>query len=137
MVTWELALEPAVQSVQRSRELVRRALHGLDSDHIETAAVLTDELVTNAVTHGRPPIVLAIHLDRKSVCVAVSDEGPGLPTLHPMVRLADSGRGLLIVDVLSDQWGVDPLPAGKRVWFRMTAGGAETLAARAWALPGP
>lgn len=135
MVTWELALEPAVQSVQRSRELVRRALQGLDSGHIETAAVMTDELVTNAVTHGRPPIVLAIHLDRKSVSVAVSDQGPGLPTLRPMVRRAESGRGLLIVDVLSDQWGVDPLPAGKRVWFRMAAGEADTLAPGTSALP--
>jgi anti-sigma regulatory factor (Ser/Thr protein kinase) len=137
VVTWTVALEPAVQSVQRSRELVRRVLQGLDSGHVETVTVMTDELVTNAITHGRPPIVLGIQRDPGSVSVTVSDEGPGLPTLHPMVRLAESGRGLLIVDVLSDQWGVDPLPAGKRVWFRMTGGGVETLAARAPALPDP
>ena len=137
MVTWELALEPAVHSVQQSRDLVRRALRGLDSDHVETAAVMTDELVTNAVTHGRPPIVLAIHLDRRSVSVVVSDEGPGVPTLRPVVRLAEQGRGLMIVDVLSDEWGVDPLPAGKRVWFKMAAAEADALRPEASALPDP
>jgi anti-sigma regulatory factor (Ser/Thr protein kinase) len=122
MVSWELALEPTVQSAKRGRDLVQRLLCDADPDCVETVVILTDELVANAVTHGRPPIMLVVNLDRSSVNVAVTDAGPGLPILRPVPRIAESGRGLVIVDVLSDQWGVDPLPAGKRVWFRMTAG---------------
>ncbi len=124
MVTWELTLEPASQSVKLGRDLVRRVLTGLDHGHVETAAELTDELVANAVVHGRPPIKLAINRDGHAVNVAVTDSGPGMPVLRPVTYTAENGRGLVIVDVLSDQWGVDQLPGQKRVWFRIEAGGS-------------
>lgn len=129
MVSWELALEPSVQSVKRGRDLVRRALREIDGSCVDTAVVLTDELVANAVLHGLPPIELAIHQDHRWVSVSVSDAGPGLPTLRPARRSAEHGRGLVIVDVLADQWGVEALPTGKRVWFRMKtarAGGSRS-----------
>ena len=31
----------------------------------------------------------------------------------------ESGRGLLLVEVLAERWGVEPLPSGKRVWFEV------------------
>jgi hypothetical protein len=34
----------------------------------------------------------------------------------------ESGRGLLIVDSLASAWGVDTVPGGKRVWFRIEPG---------------
>jgi anti-sigma regulatory factor (Ser/Thr protein kinase) len=80
--------------------------------------------VANAVVHGRPPIKLAINRDGHAVNVAVTDSGPGMPVLRPVTYTAENGRGLVIVDVLSDQWGVDRLPGQKRVWFRIEAGGS-------------
>jgi anti-sigma regulatory factor (Ser/Thr protein kinase) len=121
MMSWELTLEPTAKSVKLSRDLVRRVLDGSDVDCVQTAATLTDELVANAVIHGRPPIRLAIERGAHSVTVAVTDCGPGTPVRRSVTRIAESGRGLTIVDVLSDDWGVDDLPDGKRVWFRMDA----------------
>jgi anti-sigma regulatory factor (Ser/Thr protein kinase) len=128
MVSWELTLEPGARSVKAGRDLVRRVLAGLDRGCVETAALLTDELVANAVVHGRPPFVLAVHRGDHAVDVVVTDAGPGLPHIRPVTHLAESGRGLVIVDVLSDQWGVDELPGGKRVWFRIEAGGTARSA---------
>ena len=56
-------LPPNVGSVRFSREVVRSALAEYDKDTVEAAAILTDELVTNAIMHGRPPIVLDIKED--------------------------------------------------------------------------
>jgi anti-sigma regulatory factor (Ser/Thr protein kinase) len=121
MVSWELSLEPAAQSVKIGRDLVRRVLTGLEPGRVETAAELTDELVSNAVVHGRPPITLAVSRDDHAVNVAVTDSGPGMPVLRSVPHIAENGRGLVIIEVLSDQWGVDRLPGRKRVWFRMAA----------------
>jgi anti-sigma regulatory factor (Ser/Thr protein kinase) len=123
MVSWELTLEPNARSVRLGRDLIHRVLAGADEDRVETAAILTDELVANAVTHGRPPISLAINQDARGVTVQVTDCGPGTPVPRSAAPVAESGRGLVIVDVLSDGWGVDDLPGGKRVWFRIAANG--------------
>ncbi len=119
MVSWELTLEPTARSVKQGRDLVHRVLGDSDDDRVQTTAILTDELVANAVTHGRPPILLAIHRDTRGVTVAVTDTGPGVPVLRAAAPVAESGRGLAIVDALSDDWGIDGLPDGKRVWFRV------------------
>jgi hypothetical protein len=39
-------------------------------------------------------------------------------------ELAEDGRGVLIVDAVTDRWGWDPLPdrPGKTVWFECDAG---------------
>lgn len=122
MVSWELALEPNTRSVQVGRKLVRRLLDGLEEGRVEAAALLTDELVSNAVLHGGPPFTLAVNRENRTVQVAVTDSGPGRPRVGPTRHDAEHGRGLIIVDVLSDQWGVDELPGRKRVWFRMGVG---------------
>jgi anti-sigma regulatory factor (Ser/Thr protein kinase) len=106
-------------SVRFSRDAVRGALARFDEDTVEAAAILTDELVTNAIMHGRPPIVLDIKEDHETVTVAVRDAGPGIPEARSARRGALSGRGLTIVDSMSDGWGVDERQHGKCVWFQL------------------
>lgn len=47
----------------------------------------------------------------------------------PMKREADAedigGRGLVIVDSLSDNWGVRPRESGKTVWAHLALSGRE------------
>jgi len=112
-------LPPNVGSVRFSREAVRSALAEYDKDTVEAAAILTDELVTNAIMHGRPPIVLDIKEDHETVTVAVRDTGSGMPEAMTPRRGALSGRGLTIVDSMSDGWGVEQRPHGKSVWFQL------------------
>jgi anti-sigma regulatory factor (Ser/Thr protein kinase) len=115
----EFALEPRAESVGVSRDLVRRTLGSVDSELAEVAAILTNEVVANAIRHGRPPIALRVRADDELVDIAVSDSGPGLPVIRYTDRTAESGRGLMIIDAFSDDWGVVPLPEGKQVWFRL------------------
>ena len=90
---------------------------------LELATLLTSELVTNAVQHGRGPVELLLSEDSDRLHIEVGDSlAGGLP--HAPGRPPDirqSGRGLLIVDQLADRWGFRPRndPPGKVVWFEL------------------
>ena len=115
----ELTLDSTPESVRISRELVRRTLHSIDADLVEVAAILTDEMVANAVKHGRPPISLSIESDNDGIVISVADCGPGFPVARTVSHTDENGRGLMIIDILADEWGVVPLYRGKQVWFRL------------------
>lgn len=87
----------------------------LESDELHRAKLLTSELVTNAVLHGRGRIVLRAELDDLRALIEVLDGGPGF---EPDARRGDvRGRGLGIVDSESSRWGVR---AGTtHVWFEL------------------
>ena len=126
----EFALEPKAESVRVSRDLVRRTLGSVDSELAEVAAILTNEVVANAIRHGRPPIALRVRRDEQLVVIAVADSGPGLPVLRCTDRTAEDGRGLMILNAFADEWGVVPLPEGKQVWFRLNIGGHGRVSER-------
>lgn len=48
--------------------------------------------------------------------VAVTDKSRVRPVMSEASAEDLGGRGLALVDALSQQWGTDPLPWGKRVW---------------------
>ena len=75
----ELTLDSTPESVRISRELVRSTLDSIDADLVEVAAILTDEMVTNAVKHGRPPISLAIESDNEESSSPSPTAGRGFP----------------------------------------------------------
>lgn len=97
----------------------------------EVAALLTSELVTNAVVHGGDDasVTVAVAVAGGSLEVGVSDHG-AVPTeglhakagaLEASEAKADRGRGLAIVERLADEWGTASFPGGKQVWFRLGA----------------
>jgi phosphoserine phosphatase RsbU/P len=117
--TIELPADPG--SAARARDFLKRAVckaHG--ASVLDDAMLLASETVTNAALHGSPPIVLAVDCTGDAVEIRVRDESP-LMTLTPDVgTLDESGRGLILVELLSDGWGVDLVPpAAKEVWFRL------------------
>ena len=103
-----------------ARQFVARTLEQQGAGSlVETAVLLTSELVTNALLHGMP----TVHVDVLEVAdgfrIAVSDEHPLLPTPRQATRDDEHGRGLLLIEHLADRWGVDPSPPGKSVWFEL------------------
>ena len=110
------------REVSRVRRAVTTALRhrGVPDDERDVVALLVSELVTNAIRHGRPPVHLrARHADR-SVTVSVDDASTHEPVpVHEAQWDASGGRGLHLVEALSDGWGVILGGAGKRVWFRV------------------
>ncbi|MFF5723822.1 ATP-binding protein [[Kitasatospora] papulosa] len=86
----------------------------------EYGVLLVSELVGNAVRHTGARIFGLRMLRRRGwVRVEVRDPSRGLPCLMPVREMDVSGRGLFLVDKLSDRWGVDLLPRGKTTWFEM------------------
>lgn len=87
--------------------------------------LVVSELVTNAVRHGAPPVRLEVLADEDVVRIAVVDGEPGLPAPRDADRDAESGRGMALVDLLSDEHGVREQPPGKTVWASVTRSGGE------------
>jgi anti-sigma regulatory factor (Ser/Thr protein kinase) len=86
----------------------------------DVAALLTSELVTNAIGHELTGIVvLAINCSCGQLRVDVHDTSRALPTLLDAPVDAETGRGLLLVSALSAEWGFYRTLAGKAVYFTL------------------
>ena len=111
------------ESARTARRLARTVLQshwGLPGHLADDAVLLVSELVGNAVRHtGARVFGLRMLRRRGWIRIEVRDPSRGLPCLLPVHGLDTSGRGLFLVDTLSDRWGVDLLPRGKTTWFEM------------------
>ena len=111
-----LPLSP--EAPARARQFLRAATCTTHhSSVVEDAVLLVSELVTNSVRHGGPPVVVAVDCDGAALQVRVRDGSPALPTPREALVSEENGRGLALVRSLSADWGVDPEPDGKHVWF--------------------
>lgn len=121
-VTATIELAPTTTAAHEARRFVSSfcTAAAFDEDVCRTAALLTSELVTNAVLHGRTGAVLRVENPPPLIRVSVFDGNPDLPPLGESPSLdATSGRGLHIVAALADRWGVEPRDGGKAVWFEL------------------
>lgn len=83
--------------------------------------VVITELVTNACRHGAGFIVVRVFRDERDglPVIEVWDQGPGLPVVGPEAFEAESGRGLLLMSQLVQDWGTRPTTEeGKIVWAK-------------------
>jgi anti-sigma regulatory factor (Ser/Thr protein kinase) len=86
----------------------------------EVAILLTSELVTNAIRHEAGGIIrLAITSSGGEFRVDVHDTSPLLPVRVAAPADAEAGRGLMLVDSLSAQWGAYRTHTGKAVYFTL------------------
>jgi anti-sigma regulatory factor (Ser/Thr protein kinase) len=81
----------------------------------EQAELVISELMTNAVAASRSldwvtPVRLWMLSDRAQVMIAVWDANPHLPTQVDADDLAESGRGLRLVDAITAQWDAYATP---------------------------
>ncbi|CAL9307290.1 hypothetical protein SUDANB25_04216 [Streptomyces sp. SudanB25_2051] len=106
---------------RRLAQIVVMRTWGLGPQIAEDVILLVSELVGNAVRHtGARAFGLRMTRRRGGrIRVDVRDPSRGLPCLMPVRPLDVSGRGLFLVEKLSDRWGVDLLPRGKNTWFEI------------------
>ncbi len=111
------------ESVPVARLRVRAALgfHGL-GQYADDAAIITSELVTNAVQHAAGndtetiEVILTAAGSPAAVTVAVSDSSPEGPVKRDTPAGGEQGRGLQIVEALSAHWGWCHEDGGKAVF---------------------
>jgi anti-sigma regulatory factor (Ser/Thr protein kinase) len=94
---------------------------------IHQATLMASELVTNSVLHTSGEFELALSADSEVLHLEVVDHSERLPTLQNPDADAPGGRGLLIIEALSDRWGVDVRGSGKAVWFEIRISDAEHI----------
>ena len=130
MSTLELSPEP--QSVRRARVWVVSELSTIGRDDLADAAELgVSELVTNAILHADPPIVVRMGGTAAHPRVEVHDTSAVAPKARSMTDderlLATVGRGLGIVAMFSTTWGAEVSSQGKVVWFEPAAEATSPL----------
>ena len=116
---WTLRLEPVVQSTPMARHWMSAHLREVPSEAAECAALLTSELVTNAVLHAATPMSVTLHLMTDRIRVDVADGSPVVPSIKDYATDAATGRGLTLFNTLASDWGVQPVAGGKIVWFEL------------------
>lgn len=117
---------PAIpQSVHAARRFAIDALTGSSGDVLESVELMVSELATNCIRHERASFHVSVIRDAEEIRIEVTDAGSGTPAMRSPRSDEPSGRGLRIVDMLSERWGVDPEePSGKTVWFALATDGA-------------
>ena len=112
--------EPA--SIPGVRRFVRAALAEVEPELRARAELVVSELATNALRHGAGDLLVAVLVERGRVRIEVADASPALPLARRPGPDDPGGRGMLVVDALSQAWGVEPAGearGGKVVWVTL------------------
>jgi len=111
---------PAPVVVREVRDFVREVLrrwgeHAL----VDEAELIVGELASNAVLHACSPFRVSVSRTNTEVKIAVRDASSILPenVIGPVDR--DGGRGIWIVDAVSERWAADPEADGKTIWAKL------------------
>lgn len=124
------------ERVAVARQQLRELLHDWTSaDQVDSAVLLLSEMLTNVLVHTDADALLLAEVrggrsgavgpdgpdrqGRRRVRVEVTDTSDDLPHKRRPGELASSGRGLMLIELLANAWGVDPRGEGKSIWFEL------------------
>jgi anti-sigma regulatory factor (Ser/Thr protein kinase) len=117
-------------SASRARRFVRGALlSGGYEAAADVGSLLAGELVTNAILHARTAFEVTVEAATERIRVSVRDRSPLRVQARQRSIDSGTGRGLLLVQRMSTEWGVDQGPDGKSVWFEIPPTGDVEAAA--------
>ncbi|MFH0172504.1 SpoIIE family protein phosphatase [Streptomyces cacaoi] len=110
------------EAARQARRFTRRTLRtwGVPAEAMDTALLVVSELVTNALVHTDGRVRLDLVLIDRRLRVAVTDASPRTPVKPTSLSWeATGGRGILLVEAMSDAWGTVPVSGGKQVWSEL------------------
>jgi len=121
-----LPYTPSSVAVARRRLTSDLDAAGIYEAAVCDAAIVVSELLSNAIRHAAPlpdaQVEVTWSLDHDALRIAVSDAGDGpLPHVTEPAPGAPGGRGLGIVESLSDRWGVLREDGVTTVWAQLAA----------------
>lgn len=115
---WQLTPDADAPAAAR-----RRAIESLpDFERIDDLLLAVSEAVTNAVVHGSGPddaIDLSIRAEGSAAYVEIVQHGRSF-VFDRAVEPTQGGRGLKIIELLVDEWGVHQDGQAATMWFRIS-----------------
>ncbi|OKK02497.1 phosphatase [Streptomyces sp. CB03234] len=112
------------ERIAAARAHLRELLHDwADAEQVDSAVLMVSEMVTNVLVHtdGDALLVAEARGDhgKRRLRVEVADASDELPHRRRPGEMASSGRGLILMEMLAHEWGVDPRGEGKSIWFEL------------------
>nr|WSW48355.1 SpoIIE family protein phosphatase [Streptomyces sp. NBC_01001] len=112
------------ERIAGARRQIRELLHDwADEEQVDSAVLIVSEMVTNVLMHTDGDALLVAEavgeLGTRRLRIEVADASDELPHKRHPGEMASSGRGVLLMEMLADTWGVDPRGEGKSIWFEM------------------
>lgn len=125
--------DPRPSAVREARAEVRRQLEGwglTDLDGLaDVAELLVSELATNALVHSASRFRLTLFAAHGLLRCEVQDHGSRVPKVLD-AGASESGRGMFLVEALSQRWGCHQDGPGKTVWFELGTCGSDDCGRR-------
>ncbi len=125
LASWGFPFLAEPEEVAALRGLVRTRLSDWGLQELSDSAQLcVSELVSNVITHvGRgTPASLSLSLRGARLRIELRDpDARALPTLVEASDEAESGRGMALVDALTERWGVELHDGSKVTWCELVA----------------
>ncbi|WP_370076864.1 SpoIIE family protein phosphatase [Streptacidiphilus sp. MAP12-16] len=118
------------ERISGARAELRDILHDWAvADHVDAAVLLVSELLANVLVHTEQEAALVADLSgppgERRLRVEVTDRSDELPHRRSPGEMASSGRGLVLLSILSNHWGVQPRGEGKCIWFELDEANAS------------
>ena len=117
------SLRPDLDAAPAARQALEDLRNQIDDDLLERSRLAITEVVTNCIKHAQLRSAQLIEVEvwvlPEMVRIEITDPGPGFDPVdagRDPDNLASGGWGLLLVDQLTDRWGVD-LSHSTRVWL--------------------
>ncbi|MFF2504237.1 SpoIIE family protein phosphatase [Streptomyces sp. NPDC058067] len=112
------------ERVGAARQQLRQLLHDwADADQVDSAVLMISEMLTNVLVHTDGDALMVTEVSGgpavRRLRAEVADASDDLPHKRHPGELASSGRGLVLMELLADRWGVDPRGEGKSIWFEL------------------
>ncbi|OKI45328.1 anti-sigma regulatory factor [Streptomyces sp. TSRI0281] len=121
---FEVAIAPEPVRVAQLRRITKALmrLRAVPAPLAQDVVTVVSELVTNAIEHGRGTVSLRLRHTGRDLFVEATDCNPAPARLRPPTADGERGRGLLLVESFSRDWGVSD--DGRTTWasFRTPAG---------------
>jgi anti-sigma regulatory factor (Ser/Thr protein kinase) len=124
-----LELDADPRSAGLARRFLRQHLTewGVPDDTSDTAQLCLSELVNNVIMHAEASSELMLHLEDDVLTVVLRDRGGPQGSQRPVRaeavtdedELIVAGRGLVLVDALTDRWGTERDAVGTTAWFAL------------------
>ena len=122
-------LPSTLQAPALARDFVKAMLCTHHAQAAEAVlALLADELVTEAILYGAPPVSLTLACGTTEVTVEVADSSPDARS----TRVAGHSVSMLLIDKIARSWGTYHAQTGKTVWCKVPSGAMPKARSQPW-----